>query len=352
MGLHANLGTADGIHIPYAWAYAGQTEREAASGFVAADVGKFARQLDDDSIWMLVSVTPEWTNVGGGGGSEIPKLLVVPCRKGSSGTISAGAPVYLSGWNIGGWAEVEPAKADSASTMPAIGLARTALTSAADGEAVISGIVTGVDTSSYSVNDVLYISSNTAGELTVNRPTGETSLIQLIAKVQKVDASTGQLLVSGGGRVNALPNLTAGKYWKGDSNNQPAEAVPFGAEYGDAESLAESTTTSISFIQKVRFTTPAAVPAGRYRVGWSYEWQYESAANDYLCQVQVDDTTTVMEQVTEPADPATDQWFPIGGFAYVDLTQGTHFVDLDYRAGNALYSAHIRRARLEFWRVS
>ena len=38
--------------------------------------------------------------------------------------------------------------------------------------------------------------------------------------------------------------------------------------------------------------------------------------------------------------------------ATVDLTADTHFIDLDYRAGNALYSIAIRRARLEFWRIS
>lgn len=350
MGLHANLGTADGIHIPYAWTYAGQTEREAASGFVAADVGKFARQLDDDSIYMLVAVTPIWVRVGGGG--DTPTLLVFTCRKGSSGTIPQGAPVYLVGWNAGGWAEVEPAKANSSSTMPAIGLARTELTSAAEGEAVAFGVITSIDTSSYSIGDLLYVSATTAGGLTATRPTGDSSLVQIVAKVLKVDASTGQLLVDGAGRVNALPNLAAGKYWKGDADGIPAEAVPFGAEAGDAESLAQSFTTSTSWVQKVRFTTPAAIPAGRYRVGWSFEWQYESAANDYLCQVQVDDTTTIMEMVQEPADAGSDQWNPKSGFGYVDLTNDTHFVDLDYRAGNGLYSAHIRRARLEFWRVS
>jgi hypothetical protein len=54
------------VHRPYTWEYDDQTEREAASGFVPADVGKLARQLDDNSLWMLTDDDPEtWTQIGG-----------------------------------------------------------------------------------------------------------------------------------------------------------------------------------------------------------------------------------------------------------------------------------------------
>jgi len=65
------------IHVPYAWEYADETEREAATGFVAADVGKFARQIGGtpaNSIWMLTATTPTWVAVGGdssGAGSMV-----------------------------------------------------------------------------------------------------------------------------------------------------------------------------------------------------------------------------------------------------------------------------------------
>lgn len=53
------------IHIAYNWSYADAAARTGATGFIAADVGKFARQLDDNSIWMLTATTPTWVAVSG-----------------------------------------------------------------------------------------------------------------------------------------------------------------------------------------------------------------------------------------------------------------------------------------------
>lgn len=57
------------IHIPYNWSYANAAARTGATGFIASDVGKFARQTDDNSIWMLTATTPTWAQVGGPGGA-------------------------------------------------------------------------------------------------------------------------------------------------------------------------------------------------------------------------------------------------------------------------------------------
>ena len=60
------------IHVPYNWEYDDATEREAATGFVPGDVGKLARQLDDNSLWMLIDDSPEtWIAIGGSGGGGI-----------------------------------------------------------------------------------------------------------------------------------------------------------------------------------------------------------------------------------------------------------------------------------------
>ncbi|MCI0554086.1 MAG: hypothetical protein L0287_24315, partial [Anaerolineae bacterium] len=60
------------VHVPYSFTYADETEREAATGFVPADVGKLARQLDDNSLWMLTDDDPAtWVAVGGGGGVSL-----------------------------------------------------------------------------------------------------------------------------------------------------------------------------------------------------------------------------------------------------------------------------------------
>lgn len=70
--LHKNMTITEGIHIPYAFEYADQSAREGATGLLATDVGKFARQLDNNSIWMLTSHSPvTWIQVNGSTGASV-----------------------------------------------------------------------------------------------------------------------------------------------------------------------------------------------------------------------------------------------------------------------------------------
>ena len=68
MTTHSNASL---VHRPYSWEYADATARAAATGFTTNDVGKLARQLDDNTLWMLTDDSPEtWVAVGGGGGGS------------------------------------------------------------------------------------------------------------------------------------------------------------------------------------------------------------------------------------------------------------------------------------------
>lgn len=53
-------------HVPYDWTYANAAARTGASGFVSEDIGKLARQTDDNTLWMLTATTPTWVPVGAG----------------------------------------------------------------------------------------------------------------------------------------------------------------------------------------------------------------------------------------------------------------------------------------------
>lgn len=57
MARHADA-TVGNVHIIYNWTYADTAAREAATGMVTGDVGKFCRQLDDNTIWMLTDDDP------------------------------------------------------------------------------------------------------------------------------------------------------------------------------------------------------------------------------------------------------------------------------------------------------
>jgi len=132
-------------------------------------------------------------------------------------TITKGSPVYVSGHTT----ETQVADADnsSASTMPAFGIAKDDIANGATGTIVIAGEITGINTSSFTVGDELYV--GTGGALTATKPTG-TALIQKVAKVTKAAAS-GEILVTGAGRTNDLPNLPDGNIWIGDSSGVPQD---------------------------------------------------------------------------------------------------------------------------------
>lgn len=74
---HANLDIGE-IHFAHQWEYADETARLAATGFVAADVGKLALQLDDYSFHVLSDESPiTWVAVGGGVGVTVPLTLTL-----------------------------------------------------------------------------------------------------------------------------------------------------------------------------------------------------------------------------------------------------------------------------------
>lgn len=133
-------------------------------------------------------------------------------------TIAAGKAVYVSGAS-GSDTTIALAANTSASTMPAFGITKDAIANNASGVVVLAGSLAGINTSSFSEGDELYVS--TAGDLTNTKPTG-TALIQKIAKVAKAAAS-GTVIVTGAGRTNDLPNLADNYLWVGDSNGVPAQ---------------------------------------------------------------------------------------------------------------------------------
>lgn len=63
MTLHKDIVLGE-IHLVYNWTYADATARAAAAGLVPDDVGKLARQLDDNSLWLLTDDSPvTWVQV-------------------------------------------------------------------------------------------------------------------------------------------------------------------------------------------------------------------------------------------------------------------------------------------------
>jgi len=127
----------------------------------------------------------------------------------------------------------------------------------------------------------------------------------------------------------------------------------FGTYFNEASDDTDSSTTSTSWSQKVRLTT-ASLPVGKYRIGWSYNIRGASTSVSPRTQVQINDTDTVHTYLFEPKDASTNEEDAVGGFYYYTVASAgaTLNIDLDYSSETTGSSMTIRRARLEFWRVS
>jgi hypothetical protein len=126
----------------------------------------------------------------------------------------------------------------------------------------------------------------------------------------------------------------------------------WGSEYKYAESNTVSTTTLLTFTQKLRLST-VTIPAGDYRIGYQWEWRADDGVQGFI-QCQLDDGTPLLAD-TEPdvGTPSQNDWMLVGGFMRVTLTNDVHTIDIDFRKEIAGGSAlKIRKARLEIWRIS
>ncbi len=136
-----------------------------------------------------------------------------------TGGLDAGEVVYIKGVS-GTVPTVGKAQANSSSTMPAFGLVFADANDTADVEIITFGNLTGLDTSTLTLNSTLYVSSTTAGGLVESAPSGESNLIQNIGFVVRSDNGSGIIKVGGAGRTNATPNLDQNKIFLGNASNQ------------------------------------------------------------------------------------------------------------------------------------
>lgn len=137
-------------------------------------------------------------------------VIHIQVRNESGGTINKGDAVSISGFSVGqNLPLVVLADADGSGTMPSLGLVNDgSIANNANGEVIVSGRLTSVDTSSFSAGDLLYVSNigTTGNTLTNTKPSGGSDLIQSIGEVLRSNAMNGVIEVIGAGRVNDTPN--------------------------------------------------------------------------------------------------------------------------------------------------
>ena len=110
-------------------------------------------------------------------------------------TIAKGAPVYITSTTSGfTYPLIALAKADTQTTGNAIGLTNEAIATGSEGYVVINGILNGVNTSSFTVGDILYVSPYSAGQLMNTYP--PTAYAVKIGVVAYVNSSNGSIYVN------------------------------------------------------------------------------------------------------------------------------------------------------------
>lgn len=113
--------------------------------------------------------------------------VTIEVTNSSGATISKGDPVYLTGHT---GTKPEVTKLTNTMNYPVLGLATSTFATATDGTVIISGIFTGVNTSSYSVGNILY--TGASGGLTATQPaTGGTA----VGVVAKSNSTSGVIIV-------------------------------------------------------------------------------------------------------------------------------------------------------------
>lgn len=122
----------------------------------------------------------------------------------SGASITDGKPVYVTGTDgTEGRPTIAMAKADALTTSSAIGVTTHSIENNTFGYITSWGVVNGLDTSSFTAGDTVYLSHTTAGAITTIEPPDGNYRLQ-VGFVTKVDAASGKLLVTISPQLNGV----------------------------------------------------------------------------------------------------------------------------------------------------
>lgn len=123
-------------------------------------------------------------------------LFQIPVLNDSGSAISAGTPVYTTGYN----GKTTIAKSLPATTSPILGLTKTSIANNSEGIVVVAGVMENINTSGFANGDVLYVGEN--GGLSASQPSGGSGAVGIVAHA----ATDGVIIVEakGNGTWGAL----------------------------------------------------------------------------------------------------------------------------------------------------
>jgi len=262
---------------------------------------------------------------------------VITVRNTSGSTISAGRPVYVTGWNTGlGVPTIGPANNSVVAQMPAIGLTIAAAANNANVDIITFGTLANVvDTSGFSVNDALYVDASDGGILTNSRPTTATNAIQSVARVLRSHASTGVVIVQGAGRSNDESNMEPGNVWVGNTGTANVETNLSDYIFAHAQVVSNKTDITQLNTQSNDF---AALAANNNFIGanvfsnssLTYSGGTFAVYGDINATGSVNvQSTNVLAQITTLLGQTND-YANIGGDTFTGEVEATYFRSTPY----------------------
>lgn len=134
-------------------------------------------------------------------GSLEPTAVGITVKNNVSAVLTKGTPVYVSGYDSSSRLPmVAGSYKFTAGTMPATFILNEDLAANGTGEALLIGTLSGIDTSSFSVGDELYVNE---ANLSNTIPTG-TNTVQSVGVVLESDATTGKVSLHGLGETTQV----------------------------------------------------------------------------------------------------------------------------------------------------
>ena len=114
----------------------------------------------------------------------------------------------------------------------------------------------------------------------------------------------------------------------------PAQIIPV-TVYG--ESVGESTNTGTGLISKLQITKTGAMPAGNYKLHWSYLWRRTSTLSSFVGEIRQDGLagTLLWHHEAMPVDSASTQRYSASGTRRVTLDAMAHTFDIAFAATTA-----------------
>ncbi len=161
----------------------------------------------------------QWVNGATGSVTVKASALVLYVKNDTGVALTKGTPVFQSGVaGVGNAILVQPADAADAAKMPAVGVLFQDLAPGGQGDALILGEITGVNTSAFNESDLIYVAPG--GGYTNVPPTGTSVQQQLLGFVTKIHASNGGGVVTGTGAAENFKYEAGSFYgWNGTQWN-------------------------------------------------------------------------------------------------------------------------------------